>query len=848
MQPFFDSPLVPALVALVPAGVVLWRGRGLRRHLDDPALPERLLAGRQIHGFALGLSITLLVGGWSHTAAWTLPLLFVARLTAAYPARRALYQETWSVGAYLSFFLRLTLAVFAFWILLSAAPALIHAARPHEWAAAALLGVVLVAWNERSVDVFRWILRTRPIEDPELTARFARLIDASGIELPRFEHVAMHGGVFANAVALPSLRRPAVVVSDTLLSRLDGDEVMAIAAHEIAHLEYYRGRRLRQLSLVNCALIAVAALTPLADVLLPSVGSILRYAWPVMVFVALVARAHRRQQQETDADLRAVALTGDPEALVRALTKVHAIARLPRRWDAQFERRATHPSLSRRIKAIHEAGGSRPTTLGDGATFTSADGRASLIFRDEQLQWNEGDVAQHTLRYAHFTELRLDARRSGAARLVAVDGNGRRWEFPLLDADVARAQAALDVVDVRTTAPSAPALSPTVTRWLALLIAMTAMSGHAAVALVALLAALTPERPLTTATAAAALVSAALLLRNNPWGIGEVGAAMSLVIALLGAAMLWLTRLNRADNVSSRSWSLVAALGVCAALAWIALLSTGFNAVRLHQAARAWPAAAILSLALATATAFRRSRAARAGAAAAAFAGLLAIAFGSETFLDRMSDDPFIAPAEPLRVGTMTPRRLGDFPVSFDIDGFRLSPHGESIALFTEREDDGSVCHVGPIGGPYVAFDADDAVFIDDRRALLLAQGPTGVTLKQIEIAATSTVVRQHQLAGIRSGSLSFDERTAAWALTGPDRDNQLVRVAGTAASAAVHERRWTLPGSLGLRSSTIRASDRDALIVETRFDGGVLASSSLRQWAFLFNAGWRSESRLWTV
>src|SRR5262249_56577866 len=116
--------------------------------------------------------------------------------------------------------------------------------------------------------------------------------------------------------------------------------------------------------------------------------------------------------------------------------------------------------------------------------------------------------------------------------------------------------------------------------------------------------------------------------------------------------------------------------------------------VRLHQAARAWPAAAILSLALATATTFRRSRAARAGAAAAAFAGLLAIAFGSETFLDRMSDDPFIAPAEPLRVGTMAPRRLADFPVSFDIDGFRLSPHGESIALFTEREDDGSGLHV----------------------------------------------------------------------------------------------------------------------------------------------------------
>src|SRR5262249_10359516 len=308
VQRFFTSSVVPALLALVPALVVWWRGRGLRRHLDDPALSERLLAGRRVHGLASGFTITLLVLAYSHTLAWTLPLLFIARMVAAYPARRLLFQETWSVRSYLSFFLRLIVAVLGYWILLALTPELIHVAGAHPRSVAIVLGLTLAAWNLRYADVLTRVMRARLIDDPELMPRFARLVESSGIKPPRFERVEVNGGVFANAVALPSLRQSAVVFTDTLLTRLHQGEVAAIAAHEIAHLEQFNVQRLRLAAVVGYAFVAIAVLVPTLGVNLPPLPGLLRFAWPALLFVSLIANARRRQRFETAADLRAVAL------------------------------------------------------------------------------------------------------------------------------------------------------------------------------------------------------------------------------------------------------------------------------------------------------------------------------------------------------------------------------------------------------------------------------------------------------------------------------------------------------------------------------------------------------------
>ena len=850
MPLIFTSPLVPALIALVPAGVVWWRGRRVSRLLDDPALPERLLAGRQVHGVAIGFSGALLLVAWSDTAWWTLPLLVLSRIAAAYPARRALFQETWSLGGYLSFFLRIALAVFGFWMLLSATPALIGAAGGYRWAAAGALAVVLVAWNERYADVFRRVLRATAIDDPALTSRFARIVEASGVAAPRFDRVEMRGGVFANAVALPSLRGSAVVFTGTLTTQLDADAVAAIAAHEIAHLEYFDARRLRQMACVNYALIAAATLTPVVDRLLPWLSGPLALVWPTALFLALLARARRRQQQETDADLRAVALTGDPEALVRGLTGVHAIARIPRRWDARFEKRATHPSLARRIKAIRDAGGGAPAVLGEAAAFSAADGATSVIFRDDRLEWHEGTAAQHTLSYAHITELRLDARRAGTPRLVAVDGTGRRWELPLVDTDIHRAQAVLDVVDVRTASPVVPSFPPMATRWLAVLTAMTALAaGQFGVVVAALVAVLSPERPLVTASAVAALAGGALALRDEPWRSGDATAAVTpLVVAVLGMALLWVARGDRTARAPRHAWRFVTLLGAAAALAWAALLSGGVDVVRLHQSAREWPAAVALSLALAAAAAVIGTRPARLVAGAASLAGLLALGFGSDAFLDRASRDPFVAAAESFRVATISPRRVGEFALPFAVDGFRLSPGGTSVALLADNDDEETVIRVGPIGGPFTAFDADDAVFVDDAQALLLAYKDNAVTITQLAVGATPVVVRQQHLPVSRAGHLSFDRRAGTWTFAGSTGDDRFVRVTGSVVNDGVREERWTLPRSVGSRSATIRSSDRDAMIMETRYEAGLLGSMPWRWTYGLLSSGFRTESRLWTA
>jgi hypothetical protein len=64
-----------------------------------------------------------------------------------YPLRKILYRETWSLGAYLSFFLRLVFATFGFWFLLAMTPPLVALAGAHEWIVAGGLTFVLFVWS-----------------------------------------------------------------------------------------------------------------------------------------------------------------------------------------------------------------------------------------------------------------------------------------------------------------------------------------------------------------------------------------------------------------------------------------------------------------------------------------------------------------------------------------------------------------------------------------------------------------------------------------------------------------------------------------------------------------------------
>src|SRR5256885_11172597 len=114
-----------------------------------------------------------------------------------------------------------------------------------------------------------------------------------------------------------------------------------------------------------------------------------------------------------------------------------------------------------------------PASLGEAAVFRAADDSSSVTFSDDRLVWREGSFAEHAIDYRRLTMVRVDARRSGAAHLVAVDLEHRRWEMRLRREDVERVQTTLDIVDTHLAAAAPP---PAVVRHLPRVLALIAVT------------------------------------------------------------------------------------------------------------------------------------------------------------------------------------------------------------------------------------------------------------------------------------------------------------------------------------------------------------------------------------
>ncbi|MFB6095755.1 MAG: M48 family metallopeptidase [Haloferacaceae archaeon] len=191
-----------------------------------------------------------------------------------------------------------------------------------------------------------------------------------------------------NALALGSTGTGVLVLDAGLFRLLDGDELEAIVAHELAHLEGYDS--LVQTLAFSAVRTVVGLLVLVLFPLLLLVGGLARAtAWiqgrpfdhgnaaarvrtgiarlVALVFVGLtvVVRAHSRRR-EYAADDRAVAVTGNPGALARALTKIDRVGES--RWgllsplythDERDRGRlsellSTHPPIERRVERLRE--------------------------------------------------------------------------------------------------------------------------------------------------------------------------------------------------------------------------------------------------------------------------------------------------------------------------------------------------------------------------------------------------------------------------------------------------------------------------------------------------------------
>ena len=852
----FIRLLAAALIALLPAAVAWSTGRRLIRLIDDPALPERLIAGAQRRGVVTGVALTLVLFLAGRHSAWLLLLMLLSVLAAAYPLRRALYAETWSLTGYIGFFVRLNVAVFGFWILVAFGPLLATTAGSLDWLAGILLAAVLFTWEAGFASVARRLMRAAPVDDANLSARFARLAATCQLGSIGFEQIRIPGGVVANAVALPSLRGSSVVFTDTLLQRLTADEVEAICAHELAHLEYFDTPRLRRQRLVTTVLIlGCAATAPLARLYGSGLllGSLLPYVWIAAVIVALALRGRTRQANETASDLRAVSLTGNPEALVSALTRLHAIARVPRRWDAELERRSTHPSLARRIQAIR-AGKPGPAAFGTETRFATGGG-GSITFDNGRLAWTEPDGSSHTIGYDNLTELRVAATRSGAMTLVVIDKTRRRWEIPLAPGDVAAVQAVLDVVDVRLAKPVFARIDQTkAARTAAAVVALAALlAAHWAALLIGLIAAVKPSPRRLAAAAAAAAMAAFLTWRDHlisPPGVETTIALLMTIAAALVAGIAWYERRHAAREAIAAPMAVGGAAFILA-LGLAAIQGTRTDALTLNNAARMLPALSVLPCALSAMLAWTPSRLARASALMLAAGSLSAAFIGSETFLDRAVDDPFNVAAPSATVVTIVDPPLSEFDVMPEAHSLQLSPDARHVALLSTSNAQTTLVHVGPSGGALMSFVAEQVHFVSPDLAVVLAEDHGGVTVREIALGPSPLVVREHRFEDMAGPSLVVDGSTRRWGLVGWN-GRDVVSIESSHDGELRPERRWTIEEDndylLQLALTPLGSNERGPMILETLYDAPARRLWRLRMATAAMMPVFNEESRLWQL
>jgi Zn-dependent protease with chaperone function len=844
-----------AAIACVPAIVTYVRGRRIARFVDDPALPERLFSGRHAASRWYAFTIVALIAFTGLAAIWAIPLAIVASAAAGLPLRRILYNETWSLASFLSIVIRFIVATWGFWVLVAALPTLALSAGERAGMVALGMGAALMAAAARQADVIRWLIGARPIADEAIRVRFARLVAASGLTAPHFEVVDLTGGSFANAFALPSFGRGSVVFTGPLLERLDADETDAICAHELAHLEHQNPRRFRQRRLISRSLvIGGALLTPLLQYVAPSAAWFACAAWPVVVLIAIAALSVDQQKHEKASDLRAVALTGNPEALVSALVKMHAIARIPRRWDAELERQMSHPSLERRIQDIRAAAGTAPAMLGDASVFESPDGAARVVFGAEHLEWIEGASASYRLRYDWLGELRVAVTRTGETSLAAADRAGHRWQMPVRVDEVTRMQAVLDIVDARLhPGPPAATIQPVLVRAAMLTVLIVALnSGLLAAAMVLAIAVARPEAPLVCAAGLAAVGGAALSWRDPGTLYGFIPEGFEAIFAgvLLagGSLLVWLAYARRRDEVPVAAWKLTAVVGVAALISWLLPIATyGVDVIGLHQAARAWASSTVLPLALAGALMWSARRALRVTSALAAAASIAAAIVGSQGFLDRFGGDLFLVPAPEVTVRTLD-RPLREFSVPFGVSELHLSPGGRSIAAIARGYDARATVHVGRAGEALTAIEADGALFIDDDRVLVWTVDGNRTDLRELVLTAPDSAGWQLRVTGLPTPAVSLDPKSRRWRLAGRAGLRGLETREGVVGTEQITSYRWRLSEHHGLAIVPIALSGDRALVIEPQIDLASPVTDPLGALVFAFASGPRWRSTLWAL
>lgn len=221
----------------------------------------------------------------------------------------------------LLFALGMTLGMYAIWIGLLVAllvSSVLDFSVSGVIASVTLLAITpLLLWKhyaDSAEDTLR-LTRARPeLETDLLVPVAAKLAAQADVREP---DVLLARSKLPNALAVPTRGKPLVVVTKGLLE-LEPKEIEAVIAHELTHIANRDGA---VMTFVGGPALAVSALRHDDDHRLKVPAMLLSPAWLVGV---LLMRAVSRYR-EYAADRGSAFLTGAPEQLMSALTKIHGV-------------------------------------------------------------------------------------------------------------------------------------------------------------------------------------------------------------------------------------------------------------------------------------------------------------------------------------------------------------------------------------------------------------------------------------------------------------------------------------------------------------------------------------------
>lgn len=231
-------------------------------------------------------------------------------------------------------------------------------------------GISLFAATHVSPKIVIKLYRARRLPDhvfPEGHAMLRELSRRAG--LPKAPDLYLVPSRMLNAFTVGVRDDAIVCVTDGLLRRLSQREFAGVLAHELSHV---RNGDIRVMALADMVARMTGTMSMLGLLMLlfnmpvlmargsgvPWLGILLLLAAPTIGSLLQLALSRTR---EYDADLDAVALTGDPEGLAAALVKLERIQ--GRMWEAMTLPGAripepsilrTHPTTEERVRRIME--------------------------------------------------------------------------------------------------------------------------------------------------------------------------------------------------------------------------------------------------------------------------------------------------------------------------------------------------------------------------------------------------------------------------------------------------------------------------------------------------------------